>query len=120
MKTDLSYIMSMSDGNQAIVKEIIDIFSSQISEIGTELQKMESIKDYDALSKLAHKAKSSVAIMGMKTLAAKLNEFEILAKEKRNSNSYPDYINYFITESEEALKELIQFRNNKNYFTDHD
>ena len=110
----------MSDNNRNIIIEIIDIFILQVKEIAEEMKKKETIKDYDALSKLAHKAKSSVAIMGLKTLAQKLNELELLAKDNRNPESYADYIKLFIAESEAANKELMQYRNNPEKITPND
>ena len=106
MKTDLSYLLSMSDGEKSIINEMIDIFIQQVKEMGTEMLKLDSEKNYEELSKLAHKAKSSVAIMGMKNLAYDLKDLEILCKDKAKTDTYKEYILHFIEETEEAAIEL--------------
>ena len=111
MRTDLSYLLSTSDGNIDIINEMIDIFTSQIKEIAEEMVRFKFEKDYEKLSNLAHKAKSSVAIMGMKGLAQDLKELELMAKDRINSDLYQSYISKFIKETEEAVKELNNYRN---------
>ncbi len=109
-KTDLTYLSSICDGNNSIILEMIELFSIQILEIATEMQHAEKECNYEALSNVAHKAKSTVAIMGMNTLAEKLRELEIMAKEKTNIDSYNNYIEFFIQETTVGIKELIAYR----------
>ena len=63
-------------------------------------------KDYDALSKMAHKAKSSVAVMGMNEVADLLKELEILAHEEKDVDQYESMINEFLEQSQLAIMEL--------------
>ena len=66
---------------------------------------------------MAHKVKSSVAIMGMDELADMLKTFELQAKEAKESQLYDSYISRFKTETEVAIKELediVSTRLNKN------
>ena len=111
-KTDLSYLLATTENNREIVIELIDIFIGQVNEFSDEFQKLYKLKNYDALGKLAHKAKSSVAIMGMEKLSEKLKEFEILAHEGNNPEEYPSFINNFKQECAEAIKELYDYKNN--------
>ena len=63
-------------------------------------------KNYTSLGLLAHKAKSSVAIMGMNELADMLKTFELQAREGKEPQLYESYIERFKNETEEAIKEL--------------
>jgi len=63
-------------------------------------------KDYDGLSKMAHKAKSSVAVMGMKEVADQLKEMEILTIEEKEVERYESMVNEFLEQSHLAIKEL--------------
>jgi HPt (histidine-containing phosphotransfer) domain-containing protein len=108
MKTDLNYLTAMSEGNKQIVIEIIELFIEQVKEIGNEMVKVHSEKDYLSLSRLAHKAKSTVAIVGMHDLLKFLGEFELLANEGIRQEEYSQFINFFIHETEEAKKELSE------------
>ncbi len=110
MKTDLSYLRSMSGDNNELIQEMIDIFTCQVEEFNIELQRLLDEKNFEALGKLAHKAKSSVAIMGMEDLSTRLKELEILAREGKNPETYQSYIDLFITDCSEAVVELEQYK----------
>ncbi|HYW95748.1 MAG TPA: Hpt domain-containing protein [Bacteroidales bacterium] len=110
MKTDLSYLRSMSGDSVELIQEMIDIFTEQVEEFKVELQAYLDRKDYEALGKLAHKAKSSVAIMGMDDLAKDLKELELLAKNGEKQEKYKVYIDRFKTDCTEAVHELESFK----------
>jgi len=100
------YLDSVSDGNADIIKELVDIFKEQVSETEREMRMLLGIKDYNSLGLLAHKAKSSVLIMGMNDLGALLKKFELQAREGSGSENYESYINRFAHDTGEAVKEL--------------
>jgi HPt (histidine-containing phosphotransfer) domain-containing protein len=100
------YIDSVSGGDSQILAEISELFREQVSEFNKEFNRLLEDKNYLNLGLLAHKAKSSVAIMGMSDLAAMLKTFELEAKENRNPGQYASYIERFRSETAEALKEL--------------
>jgi HPt (histidine-containing phosphotransfer) domain-containing protein len=97
---------SVSEGDPAIVREIVDIFRSQAGEIYEEMKILLADKKYDLLGFLAHKAKSSVAIMGIDDLATILKTFEIHARAGIETGKYESYINKFKTDVDAALIEL--------------
>ncbi len=106
MKTDLSYLKTMSGDNQELIQEMIGIFISQVEEFREEMQLLLDSREYEALGKLAHKAKSSVAIMGMESLAGKLKELELMARKKENIYQYQSYIDLFKADCLDAIREL--------------
>jgi HPt (histidine-containing phosphotransfer) domain-containing protein len=106
MITDLNYLKNMSGGNPEIIKEMIGIFNDQAIEYIRDMQKFLSEKDYLALGKLAHKAKSSISIMGMTDLAADMKTLELLTKENKETESYPSYVEKFISQTKLAIEEL--------------
>jgi HPt (histidine-containing phosphotransfer) domain-containing protein len=111
-KTDLKYLITTTNNNPDIILELIDIFIEQIAEFNNDFNELYELGNYDAIGKLAHKAKSSVAIMGMEILSSKLKELEILARENKNPETYPSYISYFKDECAEAAIELIDYKKN--------
>ncbi len=106
MKIDLSYLREMSAGNKTLVIEMIDIFKDQVVEFSTGLDEYYAKKEYENLGRLAHKAKSSIAIMGLNELAKELKTFETLAKSGEEVDRYPEFITSFKQETQEALIEL--------------
>ena len=81
MISDLNYLRTMSGGDSKFIQEMIELFREQIEEYKQQMPELLRKKDYDSLSKMAHKAKSSVAVMGMNQVADQLRELEILAGE---------------------------------------
>lgn len=100
------YLDSVSGGDPDITREIVDIFKDQVVEIYNEMKSHFSLKNYTSLGQLAHKAKSSVAIMGMNDLATMLKSFELQAKEGKESDLYDSYIERFKKETDAAVIEL--------------
>lgn len=111
MITDLSYLRNMTDGNPELIREIIEIFLDQVSKYTQEMQQSYEQKNWQALSRIAHKAKSSVAIMGMHNLAEMLKELELLSREQKNVDKFPQYIYRFTIECNEASQELKTIKN---------
>jgi hypothetical protein len=105
------YIESVAGGDMEIIKELVNIFSSQIDEFSMEMRTLNEKVQYYQLGLLAHKAKSSVAIMGMEGLATMLKTFELEAKENRNTEKYAGYISRFESDTREALRELENYIN---------
>lgn len=100
------YLDSVSDGDPGIVKELVGMFKEQIIEFNNEMRSLYDKKDYPSLGALAHKAKSSVAIMGMNDLALMLKNFELQAKAGKDADRYEYYITRFSDETKKAVEEL--------------
>jgi HPt (histidine-containing phosphotransfer) domain-containing protein len=106
MITDLNYLKTMSGGDSAFIREMINLFREQIIVYKSIMPELLQNKDYDGLSKIAHKAKSSVAVMGMTQVAELLKELEILTHDQRDVEKYEPLITHFLEQSELAITEL--------------
>ncbi len=98
----------MSGGDAAFIAEMIGLFSEQVDEYAELMPKLVQEKDYDGLSKLAHKAKSSVAVMGMNSVAELLKELEKLAHDGLERERYEEMVGEFLEKSRLAVAELGQ------------
>ncbi len=105
------YLQSVSGGDLETEKEIIDMFREQSLEIYNELTEKLAEKNYKFLGQLAHKAKSSVAIMGMEDLAMMLKTFELQARESMEPDMYESYIKRFKSDTDAAISELEHYLN---------
>jgi HPt (histidine-containing phosphotransfer) domain-containing protein len=108
-----TYLESISGGDTEIIKDIINIFKAQIPEFLSEMNSLLLTEDYHNLGLLAHKSKSSIAIMGMEDLAIMLKEFEIDARGNLNPGKYKAYISRFEKDTKEAIIELDRYLNNQ-------
>ena len=82
------------------------MFREQVSEFHTEMLALYSEKKIHTLGLLAHKAKSSISIMGLDDLAKELKKLENLAREGREPDKYAGIISRFKQETETAVEEL--------------
>jgi len=106
------YLDTVSGGDKEILTEFAAIFRSQVFEIASEMRTLHEKDDFHSLGMLAHKAKSSVAIMGMKDLADMLKTFELEGKDGKNKESYKSYIERYEREAMLAVVELENYINN--------
>jgi HPt (histidine-containing phosphotransfer) domain-containing protein len=106
MITDLNYLKTMSGGDSKFIREMIDLFREQIEEYKSIMPDLLQKKDYDGLSKIAHKAKSSVAVMGMSEVAELLKDLEILAHDEKEVEKYESMISHFLAQCTLAINEL--------------
>ncbi len=100
------YIESVTGGDREIILELVNLFKEQVVEFNSEMKSLFDKKDFYSLGLLAHKAKSSVAILGISELAVMLKTFELEAKEGKNPENYPGYIERFESETRSAISEL--------------
>lgn len=100
------YLDSVSGGDPEIIIELATMFKEQSREIYTAMSELLAEKNYKMLGQLAHKAKSSTAIMGMTSLSDMLKTFEHQAKEGKETELYDSYLVRFKSETDAAIKEL--------------
>jgi len=103
------YLEMVSGGSREITEELTSIFRQQAEEFFLQMNNLYEYGNYEELGLLAHKAKSSVAIMGMEGLASLLKELEINARTKSNTGSYQNVITKFQFETSAAIKELDHY-----------
>ena len=105
-KVDLTYIKSISADNKELLIEMIDIFKSQVTEFIDEINKCLQGNDWMALSRIAHKAKSSATIVGLDDLSKNLKSLELDAKEEKGTYTYKDRVDYINTSFLDAVAQL--------------
>lgn len=103
---DLTYLESMSMGANELIVEMIQIFVDQLPEFTEGMVAHLKNGDLPALGALAHKAKSSVAVMGMDSLANDLKTLELSAKAGKDQDQYPILVERFIEQVTVTGKEL--------------
>jgi len=108
---DLTYVKDMAGGSMDLVREMINIFIAQIPEFLEEMRSCHKKEDWYRLGLIAHKAKSSVAVMGMEQQAMDLKELESLAKEAKDTDRYKTMIDKFEDHCNQAIEELNRIKN---------
>ena len=110
---DLSYVKDMAGDSLELVNEMINIFISQVPDFISEMKSYHEDKDWSSLGLVAHKAKSSLAVMGMEKQANLLKELEIKSKDGIDKDQYSNYIESFENDCKIAIIELQDILNSK-------
>ena len=103
---DLSYLENMSGGDKELMQEMIDIFKEQVPEFVSEMKSNLQKSDYKNLGSIAHKAKSSISIIGLVQLIDDLKVFEKNVNEGKNTETYQTFIENFERTCNQAIKQL--------------
>ncbi len=103
------YLVSVTGGDPATMKEIAGIFINQIPEFVTEMNELLENEKYYELGLLAHKAKGSVSVMGMEDTSKMLKEFELLAKAGEQKERYREFIRKFGEDASTVTAEINDY-----------
>lgn len=89
---DLSYLKSVADGDEELIKTLVDIFLDQLNEFESGFTKYMEDEDWVSMASLAHKAKSSILSMGMSELGVAMKKLEMLSKLLYTESSGADKV----------------------------
>ena len=82
----------MTGNDSATIKELIDVFLNQLTDMRADIAYLVDCRNWDEVSRLADKIKSSALIMGVEQMAGEMKELELLAIEGNNTEKYPEYV----------------------------
>lgn len=108
---NMQLLNEVSDGSTELISDLANMFILQSPGFESQLTELYSKNDFEALGKLAHKIKGSVSTLGLSKIAAKMKELELDAKQGINTHKYQELINYYKTNSKEAINELKDLLN---------
>lgn len=103
------YLLSITGGDMETMNEIAGIFRSQVPEFVNGMKSLLDQEKYYELGLLAHKAKGSVAVLGMDETAKMLKEFELLAKAGDQKEKYSGFISRFEADTSMVLAEVEDY-----------
>jgi HPt (histidine-containing phosphotransfer) domain-containing protein len=103
---DLKYLESVTGGDPEMIQEMKNIFISQVPEFIDNLKKYLREGQYIELGKEAHKAKTSVMIMGMNALGKDLKTLQLATISGTNVETYPEFVRRFEVQCLGAVEEL--------------
>jgi hypothetical protein len=104
---DLAYLSSVSGGDKAFMREMIEVFLKSVPET-IDSFKQHVGKDWKAVSSTAHKIKPSITFMGIESLKEVIREIEMNAKEEKDLDKVSELIDLFVVTGTRACNELSQ------------
>jgi len=89
---DLTMIRSVSGGDQAFIKKMILLFIETVPQNVQELVIAMGQKNWEQVSKMAHKLKSTIDSMGIRTLHDQIRAVEMNAKNQEQLEHLPQMV----------------------------
>ena len=104
--TNLDYLRNITGGDKESIREIILLFIEQVPEFIGNMKKHLEEKNYIDLGREAHKAKSSVMILGMEDLGHDLKALQLSTINDAGEETYVQHFQRFENECNLAIAEL--------------
>jgi HPt (histidine-containing phosphotransfer) domain-containing protein len=108
---DLSYLNQVFQGNREMIDNIIKLFLQQVPEYIREMEECVKKNEPLSLHPLAHKAKSSISMLGIRDMETDILQIENDSKHLRNLDQLPTLV-YRVKENCQIvyyqLKEQLQ------------
>jgi HPt (histidine-containing phosphotransfer) domain-containing protein len=109
--TNLDYLNEITGGEPDVTKEFIQMFFDQLPEFRNGMTNFLAEKKWKELGEIAHKAKSSVMTFGMNDLGYQLKELQLKTQKLEDIESYPEYVEEFLSVCAQAEMELKEEMN---------
>jgi CheY-like chemotaxis protein len=89
---DLAMIQSVSGGDKAFIKKMILLFIETVPQNVQELVDATERKNWEQVSKMAHKLKSTIDSMGIRTIHDQIRSVEMNAKNQEHLELMPNMV----------------------------
>jgi HPt (histidine-containing phosphotransfer) domain-containing protein len=106
VRIDLGYFMNATGDDPEVLQELGNIFLQQVQEMNLEMEECLLEENWEKLSKVAHKAKYSAAVIGLSDLSDGLRQMEYDARERKHIDEFSARVASFRQSFEDATTEL--------------
>jgi CheY-like chemotaxis protein len=89
---DLTMIQSVSGGDKAFIKKMILLFIETVPQNVQELVDATERRNWELVSKMAHKLKSTIDSMGIRTIRDQIRTIEMNAKNQEQLEQIPNLV----------------------------
>ncbi|MGZ5134525.1 MAG: response regulator [Flavitalea sp.] len=103
---DLTMIHGLSGGDEAFIKQMVELFVDTMPASMKELQATIDGKEWEAMGKLAHKLKSTTGSMGMNSIKDEVRAVEQNCKKTENLEATPALATKVITVINQTVDQL--------------
>ena len=86
---DLSMVQSVSGGDEGFIKKMVALFIETVPQNVNDLKKALQEENWDQVGKTAHKLKSTVDSMGIKSIRQEIRTVEANSKQKQSLEEIP-------------------------------
>jgi len=105
-KFDLGFLNKISGGDKVFIVDMINTFKEQVPEYVDQSKAYFADKNYDALSRVAHKFLPGVSFLGIKFLEGDIALIEEYAKKQENLEALPELLESSYKKIDEIVASL--------------
>ena len=103
---DLTMIHGLSGGDEAFIRQMVELFVDTMPASMVELQATIDGKEWEAMGKLAHKLKSTTGSMGMDSIKDEVRAVELNCKKTENLEETPALASKVLTVINQTVIQL--------------
>ncbi len=103
---DLTMVQSVSGGDDSFIKKMVSLFIETVPQNMQDLKKALQEENWDQVGRTAHKLKSTIDSMGIKSIRQEIRAVEANAKQKESLQSIPSMVNTIDTVIIECIGQL--------------
>jgi HPt (histidine-containing phosphotransfer) domain-containing protein len=100
---DLTMVQSVSGGDEGFIKKMVALFIETVPQNVQDLKKALQEENWEQVGKTAHKLKSTIDSMGIKSIRREIREVEANAKQLESLQTIPS----LVTTIDMVIKECI-------------
>lgn len=89
---DLSMVQSVSGGDESFIKKMVALFIETVPQNMQDLKNALKEENWDQVGKTAHKLKSTIDSMGIKSIRQEIRTVEANARQKEGLDAVPDLV----------------------------
>ena len=105
---DLTMIQSVSGGDKAFIKKMILLFIETVPQNVQELVDSTERKNWEQVSKMAHKLKSTIDSMGIRTIHDQIRSVEMNAKNQEHLELMPNMVQQIESVVSLCIQQLLR------------
>ncbi len=105
---DLSIVQSVSGGDKAFIKRMILLFIETVPQNLQDLNTALRSQNWEQVGKLAHKLKSTVDSMGIKSIHADIRSVEANAKQQKDLAEIAPKVEKIISTIDDCIEQLMK------------
>ena len=103
---DLTMVQSVSGGDEGFIKKMVALFIETVPQNVEDLKKAMQEENWEQVGKTAHKLKSTIDSMGIKSIRQEIREVEANAKQSESLQTIPSLVATIDTVIKECIGQL--------------
>jgi len=103
---DLSMVQSVSGGDEGFIQRMVSLFIDTVPQNVLELQKAIQEENWEQVGKTAHKLKSTIDSMGIKSIRQEIRTVEANARQKESLQDIPSLAGHIDSVIRECIVQL--------------